>query len=205
MKPLFIALEGIDGSGKSTQTKLLAKQLNNLGHKVHTTFEPTDSDIGKMIREIFAGKREGDQKVIAALFGADRLHHILAEKDGMLALRQDGYSIVTDRYYLSSYAYHGAHVDMDWVMDINAQAVMLLKPDIHIYIDISPKVSMERISRSRETVEMYETLENLRLVYDKYEEAFAKVGKSEHIRRINGDRSEEEIAADIWREVQKLF
>jgi dTMP kinase len=205
MKPLFIALEGIDGSGKSTQVSLLSEKLSSRGHNVHTTFEPTDSVIGKIIREIFAGKREGDQKVIAALFGADRLNHILAENDGMLAKRQAGSTVVTDRYYLSSYAYHGAHVDMDWVMDINAQATMLLKPDLHIYIDISPEVSMDRIRKGRETIEMYETLENLKTVYEKYEEAFIKVGKTERIARIKGERPVQDIAEDIWREVQKLF
>jgi dTMP kinase len=205
MKNIFVALEGIDGSGKSTQSKILCDQLTAYGHQVYGTFEPTDQPIGKMIRDIFTGKREGDQKVIAALFAADRLDHILHSDYGMLTKRNNGFSIVTDRYYLSSYAYHGAHVDMDWVMDMNAQATMLLKPDLHIYIDITPEVSLERIKRGRESVEMYETLENLSNVYEKYEEAFAKVKKAENIQRIDGDRAESQIAVDIWREVQKLF
>jgi dTMP kinase len=205
LKPLFIALEGIDGSGKSTQISLLSDKLTSLNHKVHTTFEPTDSVIGKIIREIFAGKRQADQKVIAALFGADRLDHILSEPDGLLGKRQQGYTLISDRYYLSSYAYHGAHVDMDWVMDINTQAAMLLKPDLHVYIDISPEISMKRIQKNRESVEIYETLDNLKLVHEKYEEAFVKVGKSERIARINGDRPIEDIAVDIWREVQRVL
>ena len=69
-KNLFIAFEGIDGSGKSTQVKLLSEKLQATGHKVHATFEPTDSQIGKMIRTIFSGKMEADHKVIAALFAA---------------------------------------------------------------------------------------------------------------------------------------
>jgi dTMP kinase len=205
MKPLFIALEGIDGSGKSTQAELLAQKLIHLGHPVYKTFEPTDQPIGKMIRDIFAGRAEGDQKVIAALFAADRLNHILQSETGLLDMRQKGKFIVTDRYYLSSYAYHGVHVDMDWVMDLNAQAVMLLKPDIHIYIDIQPEVSMERIRSSRSSVEMYETLDNLKNVYEKYEEAFAKVRKEENIKRVNGNRSTDEISDDIWRCVQDLM
>lgn len=205
MQPIFIALEGIDGSGKSTQSKLLAQKLSALGHNVYQTFEPTDQPIGKMIRDIFAGRTEGDQKVIAALFAADRLNHILHSENGMLALRQAGKSIVSDRYYLSSYAYHGAHVDMDWVMDLNAQAVMLLKPELHIYIDIDPEISMERINAGRTTTEMYETLENLQKVYDKYEEAMTIVRKSENIKRINGNQSTEDVAADIWRAVNGML
>ena len=59
-KNLFIALEGIDGSGKSTQVKLLAEILTNAGHKVYSTSEPTDGEIGKMIRRIpISGELEG--------------------------------------------------------------------------------------------------------------------------------------------------
>ena len=83
-KNLFIAFEGIDGSGKSTQVKLLADKLEALGHQVYSTFEPTKSDIGKMIRTIFSGKMEADHKVIAALFAADRLDHLLNKTDGIL-------------------------------------------------------------------------------------------------------------------------
>jgi dTMP kinase len=68
MQPLFIAFEGIDGSGKSTQAKLLAEKMSTRNLKTHLTFEPTNSDIGKMIREIFAGKREGDQKSLRHYF-----------------------------------------------------------------------------------------------------------------------------------------
>jgi dTMP kinase len=203
--PLFIAIEGIDGSGKSTQSQLLAEKLQSVGHRVYQTFEPTDQPIGRMIRDIFAGRTEGDQKVIASLFAADRLNHILHSEHGMLHYRQESYSIISDRYYLSSYAYHGAHVDMDWVMDMNAQAVMLLQPDVHIYIDLPPEVAMARISASRTHIEMYETLDNLTAVYEKYEEAITKIRKGENIRRISGDQSIEDIAADIWRELQKLL
>jgi dTMP kinase len=123
----------------------------------------------------------------------------------LLARRNNEEHIITDRYYLSSYAYHGAHVDMDWVMDINTQAVMLLKPDIHIYIDIDPEVSLKRIKANREHIEMYETLDNLRAVYEKYEEAFSKVRKVENIKRIDGNRPQEEVANDVWNVVQRLF
>ena len=83
---LFIALEGIDGSGKSTQTKLLAAKLEAAGHKVHITFEPTDSPIGKIIRDIFNHRMEADHRTIAALFAADRLHHLLNKEDGILKM-----------------------------------------------------------------------------------------------------------------------
>ncbi|MCK5371539.1 MAG: hypothetical protein KAQ62_23415, partial [Cyclobacteriaceae bacterium] len=71
-KNLFIAFEGIDGCGKSTQVKLLSGNLEKAGHKVYSTFEPTGSPIGSVIRDIFNHKIEADHRVIAGLFVADR-------------------------------------------------------------------------------------------------------------------------------------
>jgi len=171
VKNLFIAFEGIDGSGKSTQVKLLAEYLTQRGHKVYTTFEPTDSRIGVMIRDIFNHRMEGDQRVIAALFAADRLNHLLNNTDGILKKLSEGYTVITDRYYFSSYAYHSVHnIDMEWVIQANSLSADLLRPDLNIYIDISPEVSMERIKNGRKNLEMYETIENQRNVYEKYQD-----------------------------------
>ena len=194
---LFIAFEGIDGSGKSTQVRMLAEYLTQQGHKVHTTFEPTDSPIGKMIRDIFNHRMEGDQRVIAALFAADRLNHLLHSKDGILKKLEEGYTVITDRYYISSYAYHSVYVDMDWVIKANSMSADLLRPDLNIYIDISPEVSMERLRKGRDTMEMYETLDHQVKVYQKYEEAMERVKNEEKIVRVLGDRSAEQIAYDI--------
>ena len=112
-KNLFIAFEGIDGSGKSTQAKRLARLLENAGHKVYSTFEPTDNPIGKMIRDIFNHKMEADHRTIAGLFVADRLDHLLNKSNGILKKLDEGYTVITDRYYFSSYAYHGTHMAMD--------------------------------------------------------------------------------------------
>ena len=70
-KNLFIAFEGIDGSGKSIQVKLLADSLEKAGHKVYSTFEPTDSRIRSIIKDIFRHKMEAEHRVIAGLFVAD--------------------------------------------------------------------------------------------------------------------------------------
>lgn len=204
-KGLFIALEGIDGSGKSTQVKLLAQYLKSKGHKVYTTFEPTDSPIGKIIRDIFNHKMEGDQKVIAALFAADRLNHLLHSENGMLKKLSEGYTVITDRYYLSSYAYHSVHgIDMDWIIAANAMSADLLRPDINIYIDISPEVSMERINKGRANIEMYETLENLTNVYHQYNVAMQKMENVEKIVKVNGQQSVEDISNNIINIINNL-
>jgi dTMP kinase len=202
-KNLFIAFEGIDGSGKSTQVKRLAQRLESEGQKVYTTCEPTEGPIGRMIREIFNHRMEGDQRTIAALFVADRLEHLLNKHNGIVKMMEDGYTVITDRYYFSSYAYHSVHMNMDWVIEANKLSAETLRPDLNIYIDISPEVSMSRIKKERNSVEMYETLENQKLVYAKYAEAFEKQKTFEKILKVLGDQSVEKISDEIWSQLQK--
>ncbi|WP_118972978.1 dTMP kinase [Taibaiella koreensis] len=203
-KNLFIAFEGIDGSGKSTQVQLLAGKLREQGHKVYTTFEPTDSKIGKMIRDIFAHKEPADHRTIAALFVADRLDHLLHPENGLLKKLAEGYTVITDRYYFSSYAYHGTHMSMDWVIAANALCADLLRPDLNIYIDMPPEASMERISKGRNSTELYETLDNLKQVRDKYLEAFGKEKDREKIFITDGNRPAEAVAEDVLAAVNHL-
>ena len=203
-KNLFIAFEGIDGSGKSTQVKLLTENLEKAGHKVYATFEPTGSPMGVMIRNIFSHKMEADHRVIAALFVADRLDHLLNKTDGILKKLEEGYTVITDRYYFSSYAYHSAHMDMGWVIQANSLSADLLRPDVNIYIDISPENSMERLNKGRTSLELYETLDNLRNVRKCYFEAFELLKEKEHIFITEGNRLPEVIAADVWSQVSQL-
>ena len=204
-KNLFIAIEGIDGSGKSTQVKLLADNLTKAGHKVYYTSEPTDGPIGIMIRNIFSHKIEADHRTIAGLFVADRLDHLLKKTNGILKKLEEGYTVITDRYYFSSYAYHGAHMSMDWVIEANSLSADLLRPDLNIYIDISPETGMKRLNLGRSSMELFETTENLIKVKDKYFEAFEKLKTQENIFITDGNRSPELIAADIWTEVSQNF
>ncbi len=205
MKNLFIALEGIDGSGKSTQVRLLAERLEQAGHKVYATYEPTDGMVGKTLRNILKGNMKADERTIAGLFLADRLDHLLNEETGLVKKMQEGYTVVTDRYYFSSYAYHGTHMDMDWVIDANRMCAEILRPDINIFIDVPPETSMGRISRNREKTELYETLDNLKNVRAKYMEAFEKLGDKERIAIVAGSPSIEEIGAEIWQVVSGIM
>ena len=196
-KPLFIAFEGIDGSGKSTQVSLLASHLTELGHRVYCTAEPTKRPVGKMIREIFAGKQEADHKVIAALFAADRLDHLLNSEDGIVKKLEEGFTVLCDRYYLSSYAYHSVHMPMDWVIEANRFAAEILKPHLHIFINAEPETCMERIRRNRETTELYETLGNLKQVREKYMEAIMAIREREPIELVNSGETPEATALSV--------
>ncbi len=204
-KKIFIAFEGIDGSGKSTQVRLLADYLEAQGKKVHVTFEPTNRPIGKMIRDIFNHKMEADDRTIAGLFVADRLDHILNNDDGLIKMLNEGYIVITDRYYLSSYAYHGTHMPMDWVIASNSLSADLLRPDITFYIDMPVELSMERLKQNRKTIELYETYENLKNVSEKYKEAIAKVSNTENIFTVKGDQAINDISLIIRDQVGAML
>jgi dTMP kinase len=204
-KNLFIALEGIDGSGKSTQTKLLTETLARQGHKVYSTFEPTGNQIGKLIRDILKGNAKADHRIIAGLFVADRLDHLLNEEYGIVKKLAAGFTVITDRYCFSSYAYQGTHMNMDWVIQANAMSAGILRPDVNIFIDVSPEISMQRLHANRDTIELFETLDNLKQVRAKYMEAFEKLKAVENIFIVDGNRTPELIAGDIWQKITSML
>ena len=203
-KNLFIAIEGIDGCGKSTQLKLLAENLKRTGHQVYNTFEPTDSPIGSIIKNIFNHRIEADHRTIAGLFVADRLDHLLNKTNGIIKKMDDGFTVISSRYYFSSYAYHGVHVPMKWVIEANSLATEILRPDLNIFIDVSPDESMKRLNHDRSLIELYETKENLELVRKKYMEVFDLLKSEETIFQTDGKRPPEIIAAEIWKKVSGI-
>lgn len=204
-KGVFIAFEGIDGSGKSTQLALLSERVKETGRRCYTTAEPSEGPIGNMIRQILKGRIKADNRVIAGLFAADRLDHLLNEVDGVLAKLEQGITVLTDRYYFSSYAYHSVDVPMDWVIKTNEQSSELLRPTVTVFIDVDPDVALERISRNRFRTELFEKRSRLVLTREKYLEAFEKLKDEENVLVVDGNQSPEKIAEDIWENVKLYF
>mgnify|MGYP004666494755 CR=1 FL=1 len=197
-KGKFIVFEGIDGSGKSTQIRLLAERLNKNGTKCIETREPTDSPVGSLIHQIMTGRMSADNRVIACLFAADRVDHLLNETDGILEKINSGITVISDRYYFSSYAYHGVDMDMDWVINTNSVSSDILRPDATIFMDISAKTAMERITSGRDHIELYEKEERLNAVREKYFEAFEMLKNDEKVNIVDASKSAEDISEEIW-------
>lgn len=204
-KGSFIAFEGIDGSGKSTQIELLAKRLKEKGIFCYTTMEPTGSPIGSVIRQIMTGRIKADNKVIAALFVADRLDHLLNEVDGIAAKINEGVTVLTDRYYFSSYAYQSVDMPMEWVIKANEQSSGILRPTATIFIDVDPDVAVERIAQNRFHQELFEKKSRLVKTREKYLEAFELLRDEEKVITVDGNRPIEEIAKSIWEAVEPFF
>lgn len=176
MKPLFIVLEGIDGSGTSTQAKLLQNYFISHDQKAVLSPEPTEGMIGKLIRQgmqnpIFNinNSHHFDQQM-AYLFAADRHHHLYNEIDGVFkTIEQDHCHVITTRYYFSSFAYNG-HTAEDWEF-IKRLNHNFPQPDLVIYCDLPVEVSLLRI-QDRSTKEIYETQEKLTQVRQNYQKLF---------------------------------
>ena len=201
----FIAFEGIDGSGKSTQIEYLTEKLKKENIYYYTTMEPTDSPIGSLIHQIMTGRVKTDNKVIAALFVADRLDHLLNDLNGLKAKIDEGITVISDRYYFSSYAYHSVDMPMEWVIQANDQCKQILKPTATVFIDVDPDTAIERIAKNRFHQELFEKKSRLVKVREKYFESFEKEKSEENIIIVDGNRSQEEIAKDIWNKISEYF
>ena len=204
-KGKFIVFEGIDGSGKSTQIQYLTDRLKKGSISCYATMEPTDSPIGSVIQNIMTGRIKTDNKVIAALFAADRLDHLLNDVNGLKAKIDEGVTVVSDRYYFSSYAYHAVDMPMDWVIQANEQSAQILKPTVTIFIDIDADTAMERIAKNRFQTELFEKKSRLEQVREKYLEAFEKLKDEEYVVVIDGHQTPEQIAEEVWNAVQPFF
>ena len=204
MEGKFIAFEGIDGSGKSTQVRLLSDRLRKEDIPFYATMEPTDSPIGSLIHQIMTGRVKTDNKVIAALFAADRLDHLLNDVNGIVEKINNGMNVIMDRYYFSSYAYQSVDVPLDWLIQANALSTGILRPAVHIFIDIDPDVAMERIAKTRFQKELFEEKSRLALVRQSYIEAFDRLQGVEQVAVVDGNGSTQEVARDVW-EIVKSY
>ena len=201
----FIALEGIDGSGKSTQIGRLIGRLTKLGIDCRATREPTGRPVGVLIRQALTGQVPLDPRVIAALYAADRIDHLVNGEDGLLALVEQGTTVVTDRYYFSSYAYHSVDMDMDWVIGANSVSAGLLRPTLTVFLDVPAELAMERIRRGRDHEELFEKEDRLRRTRALYFEAFERLKEAETVAVVDGTGPEDKVEERVWAAVSPYF
>ncbi len=192
-KGIFIVIEGLDGSGKTTQATLLAKKLSQ-NYSVMLTAEPSQGKIGTFIRKgcLYEDKRLPTEAE-ALLFAADRIEHMQKEIKPAL---DEGKLVICDRYVYSSLAYQGsAGLSLDWIKTINARA---LQPDFSVFIDVAPERVLERLHRKKSVMETLETQKKVRDVYLKFFE------KGELV-RVDGDKPKEVVAEELYTVVLGLL
>lgn len=196
--PIFLVLEGIDGSGTTTQLIELERHLVRRGRRVHATREPTRGPVGQLLREMLLGRhphpdgREVDGRTMALLFAADRRDHLAREIEPALASGQD---VISDRYVLSSLAYQAEEADRDWVAGL---AAGIRWPELTLLLEVDVQVAAARRRAAGRPIERYDAdriLERVARGYRRLAEEHSEV------RVVDGSGSVTEVAERIARQV----
>ena len=205
MEGKFIVIEGLDGSGKTTQIRLLTARLKAMGRSVAETAEPTNATTGGLIRDALSGFTPRTGTEIAALFMADRVAHNVNPVNGINVMLAQGRDVICDRYYYSSLAYQGVVSDPDWVFHINVDCPEIRKPDLCVFLDLDDEACIRRMEQGRSYREIYENENTLIAVRRRYFDAFRRLEGRDDIRIVNADRMAEEVAEDIFAAVKELL
>ncbi len=193
----LIALEGVDGTGKSTQCGLLAKYLESAGYPVVRLREPTRGVWGQKIRKILTeGRGDVSPKEELQYFINDRKEDV--EQNIAPALER-GEIVLIDRYYYSTAAYQGA-LGFDPKQIIKDNEAFAPRPDLLLIIQVSLDESFRRIEQGRDSFSSFEKREYLEKV-QKIFDTFA----GDHIRRIDSDPPAEEVQQVLRQEVNALL
>ena len=195
----FIVFEGLDGTGKTTQIKKLAQYLEAQGETVFVTAEPTDFPTGKLIRRVLSGEVPSTPWSTAALFLADRIRHCADPADGIAKHLAAGETVITDRYYFSTFAYQGHETDLDWTMRMHYDCPELIHPDLVLFLTMPPEKCMARITANRpaEAIEIYENTAALTRISAQFDRVFDRLRDRERIVYVDADGTVEEVAERV--------
>lgn len=188
----FFVLEGLDGSGTTTQLRALEKRARNLAPKLQASFEPTDNPIGRIIRSVLHGDLTVPPDTLMRLFSADRSLHLYEEERGILARCARGEIVISDRYFFSSIAYQSLGSPLEEVVKLNPFPL----PEKLFFIELSPdECARRRASRSKE--ELFDDIHHQRRIRDGYHAAFDRYPELDLI-IIDGRLGIDEITEEIW-------
>jgi len=185
---MLIVFEGIDGSGQTTHSKLLADYLISKNYKVFLTKEPTNNEIGKLIRKILNKEIEFDNLGLQLLMMADRAYHIKEIKNYL----KNNFIVICDRFWFSTVAYGSEDEKMfKFLFKINSKLFGF--PDFLIILDIDPEIALKR-KNAKEIFENVEKLKKVRENYLKIEKISKKYTK---VFVIDSSKSIEEVQKEI--------
>ncbi len=196
----LIVLEGIDGSGTTTQAARLAASLREAGHGVVSTREPSDGPIGMVLRQALTRRLVGlSDRVLALLFAADRLDHLATVVEPALAA---GKVVVSDRYVLSSLAYQGMRLPLAWVEALNAAA----RPaDLTLYLEVDARTASRRRHGRGGPEEIFDADEVQRAVARAYARVVRKHARAQHVVRVDGRGTPEDVAREILTRARRVL
>ncbi|MDP2791840.1 MAG: dTMP kinase [Rectinemataceae bacterium] len=194
----FIVLEGIDGSGTTTQMRRLSSLLEKMGIPHMLTAEPTSRPEGSLIRRILRGELEAEPGTVAHLFAADRHQHLFG-KGGIVEALRAGKIVLCDRYALSSMAYQGITCGPELPALLNAG---FPAPGLTIFFRLDPETAMMRVQSRMENaqnqLEIYEKMHIQKQVSASYEAVLASAqAKGWTIAFIDAEKSIDEVTRQL--------
>lgn len=192
----LVVLEGIDAAGKTTQGHEIVDHLSKLGKKAVFTKEPTDHEVGRLIRDVLQGKLKMPLVSFQYLFAADRQIH----QEEIIDFLKQGITVVSDRYFWSGVAYGMATKEDITDRDLVAQSILsmyhqFILPDQTFYLEVSPNTAIERLSKMHKVKELYEKKDRLTKIHRGYEWLVKKFPKE--IISINGEKNVREVTKEI--------
>jgi dTMP kinase len=191
---VLIDLEGIDGCGKSTQSKFLMKKFEENNEKTIILKEPTSGKYGKKLWEMLSGKRKATTEQILDLFVMDRKEHVEEKINPAL---NEGKIVLMDRYYYSTMAYQAAAgIDVNRIRKDNEFAP---KPDVVLIFDLPADLAMKRV-KGHSVADVFEKEEHL----EKVREAYLDLRDDPLVRIIDSTRTPEEIFEEVWKLVSEV-
>ncbi len=210
MPGLFITFEGPDGSGKSTQARLLAEHLRREGYQVLETVEPGGTPIGQQIRRILLDPANHELRAVPELLlmFAARAQNV---EQSILPALAEGKIVVSDRFTDSSIAYQGAARGLGWdtVLQVDRIACQGLVPDLTLCIDIDTEAGLARAQSRNRYVGSHEARIDQQAVefHHKVRDAYHELARREpnRVRLIDGSGSQQEIAAKVWDAVKSAL
>jgi dTMP kinase len=199
----LIAIEGLDGSGKSTQVRLFSQRLGTT-RSVHVTCEPTDGPVGVQIRMVLEHRVQVSAATLAALFAADRADHLGRPGTGILAHLRRNTDVITDRYYLSSFAYQGMSVDWSWIEQMHTHCV---RPELICFVDVPVEVCLARIRRGRGgQTDLFENQRALTRARESHLVAIERLRRAgDRIEVVDGNADPHVVCERIWERAQEIL
>jgi dTMP kinase len=209
---LFISFEGGDGSGKSTQMKLLAERLRGEGHTVLENAEPGGTPIGQQIRRILLDRANDDMTAMTELLLMFASRAQAVEQWVLPALRR-GEIVLSDRFTDSSLAYQGEArgLGFEVVRALHVLALGEILPDLTIYLDIDLDTSMARAhgrNRGTEAAAAESRLDEQSMAFHRrVREGYRKIANEEpgRFKTVDGWDAPEQVAERVWRMVEPLL
>jgi dTMP kinase len=199
----YIAIEGIDGVGKTTQIQLLNEWFNSFPIPLFLTRELSDGLIGKFSRQILQNDIHLPPRTLALLWASDTQHN--QEKiGGIINHLEQGEYVLSDRCYLSAYAYLFPQCDPEWISQLHR---FCLIPDITIFLDLEPEIALKRLKERNEKLHMFENYSSLIRIRENYLtliESLRSVWKVIEIIRIREDTSIDELQQLLRERLNKL-